>query len=162
MDLLTRSARQTRRGALTQRQRFEAFRKELGTIWPRLHVLVGWIFFMGVAQPVARQRPPMALRIVDALSSAAGLTVRGTITNNFLSASDASCADSSFALLAGNGRYQGVVKCVDAAISPGAKTHFEVTFPPVTLGVYYLRYQKTTAPPQYEVVPLRLRLKVGS
>jgi hypothetical protein len=100
----------------------------------------------------------MALRVGDALSTTTGLTVRGTITNNFLSSGIASCADGSFSLLVGGTAYQGTAICVDAAIAPGAKTHFEVTFPPVTMGVYYLRYQKTSARPAYDVVPLRLRI----
>jgi hypothetical protein len=113
----------------------------------------------GVAFAATTQRPVFALRVIDALSTPTGLTVRGTITNNFLSSGIAPCAEGSFALLVGGTAYQGTAICFDAAIAPGAKTHFEVTFPPVTMGVYYLRYQKTGAPPVYDVVPLRLRIR---
>jgi hypothetical protein len=107
-------------------------------------------------------RPVFALRVIDALSTPTSLTVRGTITNSFLAGGDATCATGSFALMVGGTAYQGAVHCDDAAIAPGAKTHFDVTFPPVTMGVYYLRYQKTAVPPQYDVIPLRLRMKAGS
>jgi hypothetical protein len=98
--------------------------------------------------------------VIDALSTSTGLSVRGTITNDFLSSGNATCGSSSFVLLAGGTAYQGTVYCADAEIAPGSRTHFEVMFPPVTMGLYYLRYQRTSK--TFDIVPLRLRIKASS
>lgn len=123
-----------------------------------LLVFVACIALVGFASPNALV---VAIRLTDALSTPNGLTVRGVISNNYSVSENAKCGDTSFALL-GNGQvYQGLSTCQASEIAPSAKSRFEVVFPPVMSGVYFLRYLKTSTPVQYEIIPLRVRIKVS-
>jgi hypothetical protein len=100
-----------------------------------------------------------SIRIIDAISQPSGVTVRGSILNDFLANESIACDSSTFVLF-GNGRsYHGTAHCQSTGIAPKATGDFTVTFPPVRPGAYHLRYEKLNDKRhRFEMIPIRMRL----
>jgi hypothetical protein len=100
-----------------------------------------------------------SIRIIDAISRPSGVTVRGSILNDFLANESIACDSSTFVLF-GNGRsYHGAAHCQSAGIAPKATADFTVTFPAVRPGAYHLRYEKANDKRhRFEMIPIRMRL----